>query len=91
MEEEIWKIRAVILRKLLKFGKIGGAHTEARNAIKGFPSDKIGQAKKELEWLIKKNYLLCKPSTGEAHVSINSGMLPEIKTLLLRHFKIEEL
>ncbi len=91
MDDESWKIRAIILRKLLKFGKIGGAHTEARNAVKGFPSDKIGHAKKEVEWLVKKNYLLCKPSTGEAHVSVNPNMLSEIKTLLLNYFKIEEL
>lgn len=91
MEDDDWKIRTVILRKLLKFGKIGGAHTEARNAVKGFPRDKIKQAKKELEWLIRKGYLLHKPSTGEIHVSINPGLLSEIKILLLNYFKIEEL
>lgn len=86
-----WKIRIVILRKLLKFGKIGGAHTEERNAIKGLPPNQLRQAKKELEWLIKRGYLLHKPSTGEIHVSINPCMLPEIKTLLLQYFGIEEI
>ncbi len=88
-DNESWKIRVVILRKLLKFRKIGGAHTEARNAIKGLPPGLLKQAKKELGWLIKKGYLLHKPSTGEVHISINPVMLTEIKALLTKYFGLE--
>lgn len=85
MDEERWKIRARILRKLLKFRKVGRAHTEARNAIKGLPSDFIGLAKEEIKWLIKEGYLLAKPSTGEVHVSINPRSLKEIRTILEKY------
>lgn len=85
MDEESWKIRARILRKLLKFRKVGGAHTEARNAIKGLPSDFIGQAKDEIKWLIKEGYLLAKPSTGEVHVSINPRSLKEVRDVLEKY------
>ncbi len=81
-EEERWKIRRAILRKLFRFRKIGGAHTEARNAIKGLPPEYVNQGKKELDWLIKNGFLLSKPSTGETHVSINPRALGEIHKLL---------
>jgi len=58
-----WKIRRAILRKLLKFRKIGGSHTEDRNAIKGLPPQLLKQAKKEVRWLINNNFLISKPST----------------------------
>ncbi len=90
-DTESWKIRARILRKLLKFRKVGGAHTEARNAVKGLPSDFIGQAKKELKWLIKEDYLWAKPSTGEIHVSINPHALKAVRAILEKYIEVKDL
>ena len=76
------KIRIAILKKLLKSRKIGGAHTEIRNAIKGLPPELLGQAKTEIKWLIKNDYLWHKPSTGEIHVSVNPRALKEIRRMI---------
>ena len=58
-------IKKAILKKLLRHRYIGGKHTEIRNAMKGFPSHMLKQVKKEIKNLIKEDYLLSKPSTGE--------------------------
>jgi len=81
-DSERWKIRTRILRKLFNMRKIGGSHTEARNAIKGLDPELTNPAQDELKWLIKNGFLLSKPSTGEVHVSINPRMLKEVHKLV---------
>ena len=72
------KVRKAILKKLFKHRYIGGRHTEIRNAIKGFPPEQLKEAKKQVILLIKKDYLISKPSTGEVHVSLNPRMIKKI-------------
>ncbi len=72
------EVRKAILKKLFKHRYIGGRHTEIRNVIKGFPQELLKEAKKQTAILIKENYLLAKPSTGEIHVSLNPRMIKEI-------------
>lgn len=71
-------IKRAILKKLFKHRYIGARHTEIRNAMKGFPPHLLKEVKKEIQDLIRKNYLLAKISTGEIHVSLNPKMLDRI-------------
>jgi len=71
-----------ILEKLIYLKCIGGRHTSKDNVIKGFPTHERGNIKKELGNLIKKVYILQKPTSYGMEVSINPKMLPEIRRLL---------
>ena len=71
-------VKKAILKKLFRHRYIGGKHTEIRNAMKGFPPQLLKEVKKEIHDLIKKGYLLVKPSTGEAHISLNPRRLRDI-------------
>ena len=72
-------IKRAILKKLFRHRYIGGRHTEIRNAMKGFPSHLLKNVKKEIQDLIKQNYLLAKISTKEIHISLNPKMLDKIR------------
>ena len=82
MEKEgiIW----FILVKLANMKKFGGAHTALRNITKSLPSSIISnkRGKKLIEIavkeLIKREFLLAKPSTGETHISLNPRKTKEI-------------
>jgi len=88
MSKETEFIKIFILRKLINFGKVGGAHTSVLNLSKGLPGhirdNKKGQKeiKKAIKNLINESFLLSKPSTGEQHISINPRKIKEIKELL---------
>ena len=89
MEKEKHAIKLVILRKLIRMKKIGGAHTELKNLIlKGLSNSLLANKKgkkiinKAIKDLIQNGILLTKPSTGEIHVSINPRKLKEINKLL---------
>ena len=84
MDREINNIMWLMLSKLNRMRKIGGSHTEISNLYKSLPSHftssnkgkkKIQKAVKEL---LKKEFLLQKPSTGELHVSLNPRKIKEI-------------
>lgn len=71
-------IKARIIRKLVRWRKWGGAHTE--NVLKGLPSHLKGdkntkQALKELE---KDKWIIPAKKTGEIHYSLNSEKADEI-------------
>jgi hypothetical protein len=84
MDKEIINIMWLMLSKLNRMDKIGGAHTEIINLYKGLPlhlrSSNQGKKKiqKAVKELIKREFLLQKPSTGELHISINPRKLKEI-------------
>jgi len=72
------EIKARIIRKLVRWQKWGGAHTE--NILNGLPThlrgDKtVKQALKELE---KDEWLIPAKKTGEIHYSLNSKKADEI-------------
>ncbi len=84
-EKEV--VKATILFKLFRKGKIGGAHTALRNASKGMKEDsKI--IKKSIEELNKEGFLLAKKSTGEIHVSLNPHRINEIKIYISKYLDI---
>lgn len=71
-------VKARIIRKLVRWQKWGGAHTE--NILKGLPSHLRGdkntkQALKELE---KDKWLISAKKTGEIHYSLNPEKADEI-------------
>jgi len=84
-DRQIAAIKRLILLKLIKMGKFGGAHTALRNAIAGLPSRYLATNKgkkfvqKTLKGLVNKTFLLAK---GEIHVSINPSKIKEINEFL---------
>jgi hypothetical protein len=71
-----------ILEKLIYLKCIGGRHTSKDNVTKGFPKQERGYIKKELVNLIKKGYILQKPTSYGIEVSINPKKLSEIRELV---------
>lgn len=72
------EIKARIIRKLVRWQKWGGSHTE--NILKGLPShlrgDKI--VKEVLKELEKNEWLIPTKKTGETHYSLNQKKANEI-------------
>lgn len=78
MEISVIAIKARIIRRLVKWRKWGGSHTE--NIIGGLPAHLIGskltkQAIKELE---RDEWIIPAKKTGETHYSLNAEKTDEI-------------
>ena len=73
-----------IISKLIRMRMWGGKHTEMRNLYKGLPENLVSskQGKKLLEKaikeLVRREFLITKPSTDEIHVSLNPRYSKEI-------------
>lgn len=72
------EIEATILLKLNKLKIIGGVHTSFDNLPKGFPKHLRGDVKKYSKNLMKKGWLLSKPTSYGLQVSLNKEKLEEI-------------
>ena len=72
------EIKARIIRKLVRWQKWGGAHTE--NVLKGLPKHLIGEkiAKEVLKELERDEWLLSAKKTGETHYWLNQEKTAEI-------------
>ena len=72
------EIKARIIRKLVRWQKWGGAHTE--NILKGLPKHLIGDkiVKEVLKELVKDEWLIPEKKAGEIHYYLNSRKAPEI-------------
>ena len=72
------EIKARIIRKLVRWQKWGGVHTE--NILKGLPKHLIGDkmVKDVLKDLLKDEWLLPTKKTGEIHYYLNSRKAAEI-------------
>lgn len=79
MEKE--EIVKALLRKLVYLGKWGGSHTSFDNLPKGFPTHLRGEVKDIAKELIKKNFLLSKPTSYGLEVSLNLDKKKEIEEL----------
>ena len=84
------EIKARIVRKLVRWNKWGGAHTE--NILNGLPrhlrGDKlVKEALKELE---KDGWLVSVKKTGEIHYHLNSKKANEILQFYERYCKSAE-
>ena len=68
------------LRKLINLNIWGGRHTELRNLQKDLPAHLRGtkEVKLAIRQLIKNEFIIIKPSTGEKHISLNSHKQQEI-------------
>ena len=78
MNPTVLEIKARIIRKLVRWRKWGGSHTE--NILKGLPSHLRGakvtkQALKELE---RDQWIIPAMKTGEIHYSLNPRKTEEI-------------
>ena len=83
----VFDIKKRIIRKLVRWQKWGGAHTE--NVLKGLPSHLIGskitkQALKELE---RDKWLIPAKKTGEIHYSLNPERSSEILSFYEKYCK----
>jgi hypothetical protein len=58
--------------------KWGASHTEGRNLAKGLPKYLAKEAKKAVEDLAKKEFLIKAMKTGEWHYSLNPHKMEEI-------------
>jgi len=72
-------IKKFILRKLMKHRMWGGKHTHIDNLPKGLAKSSRGLAKRVTKDLIKKGYLVTKPTHQGIHISLNSRMLKDIE------------
>lgn len=83
-------IKATILFKLFRKGKIGGSHTELKNAVKGM-KENLKIIKKSVEELNREGFILAKKSTGEIHISLNAHKIQEIKKCIAKFLEISTL
>ena len=72
------EIKARIIRKLVRWNKWGGAHTE--NILNGLPTHLRGDriVKETLKELEKDEWILLAKKTGEIHYSLNPKKADEI-------------
>ncbi len=72
------EIKARIIRKLVRWQRWGGAHTE--NVLKGLPKHIMGEkiVKDALKELVEDEWLISARKTGEIHYYLNSRKTDEI-------------
>lgn len=76
------KIKATILYHLRRKKVIGGVHTPFDTLKRGFPSHLGKDVKKIAEDLIKKEYLITKPTNQGLHISLNKERIEEIENFI---------
>jgi len=79
----VFDIKVRIIRKLVRWNKWGGAHTE--NILRGLPKHLIGDklTKKILKELVKDQWLIPAKKTGEIHYALN----PEKADVILKFYE----
>ncbi|MFH0870060.1 MAG: hypothetical protein V1866_03310 [archaeon] len=68
-----------VLRKMLHHKFIGEKHTSIDNLPKGFPKHIRGDIKKAAENLIRKGFIMAKPTSYGLEVSVDPKQLEEIR------------
>lgn len=71
-----------MLRKLVKKGKIGAAHTHEDNVYRGVADHEKGIAKDAIDLLYREGFFVPKPTAADPHVSINPERLAEVHALI---------
>lgn len=84
---EVIDVKIRIIRRLVRWKKWGGSHTE--NILKGLPSHLIGRkvTKKALKELIKHEWIIPTIKTAEIHYSLNPKKSEEILKFYEEHKK----
>ena len=67
-----------VLRRLVRFGKIGGSHTRVDNALRGAPPHLRGTIKHAVDALVTLGVFRGKPTLNGLHISIEPVRLREI-------------
>ena len=75
------KLEKYILEKMIRKRVIGSKHIQYDNILKSVESHKIGDLKKAIKNLLKKNYLIWYDRSRKA-IQLNKYKLKEIKELL---------
>ncbi len=71
-----------ILHKLLRHGYVGAKHTALENVSKGFPRHMCKELMKTAEKLIKKGFIVLKPTGYGTQVSLNPLKMAEIERII---------
>jgi hypothetical protein len=82
MSDQRSRIKATILRKMLRNEYIGGRHTSLDNLPKGFPKHLRGLAKQVSKGLIRERFLIVTPKPSGLHVSLDPSKVNEIREIL---------
>lgn len=83
------KIKATILYHLRRKKVIGNVHTHYDTLKKGFPSHLGKDVGKIAEELIRKGFIIKKPTSYGLQVSLNKEKLKEIEEFILKVLNIE--
>ena len=78
------KIKATILYNLRRKKVIGGVHTPFDTLKKGFPAHLGREINKIAKQLIKKGFLITKPTSYGLQVSLNKNRLKEIEEFIFK-------
>lgn len=76
---EIKILTVILLRKLVYMGKWGNNHTSIDNLPKGFPKHIRKEVKVIAKNLIKRKFLLAKPTSYGIEISLNPKKKKEIE------------
>ncbi len=71
-----------MLRKLVKKGKIGAAHTHEDNVYRGVADHEKGIAKEAIDLLYREGFLMPKPTATDPHVSISPERMAEVRGII---------
>lgn len=71
-----------ILHKLLRHGYVGARHTALENLSKGFPRHMHKELMKTADKVIKKGFIVLKPTGYSTQVSLNSLRMAEIERII---------
>jgi hypothetical protein len=73
----------VVLRRLIRFGKIGASHTRVDNALRGAPPHLRGVIKHAVDVLITVGVFRSKPTLNGLHISIEPQRIREVDHFVL--------
>jgi hypothetical protein len=76
------RVLRVLLRRLIRFGKIGGSHTRLDNAVSGAPPHLRGTVRDAMNDLIALEVLRPKPTLTGLHISIEPPRISEVDTVV---------
>ncbi len=71
-----------MLRRLVKKGKIGAAHTHEDNVYRGIADHEKGFAKETIDLLYREGFLMPKPTATDPHVSISPERMAEVRGII---------
>lgn len=76
------RVVRLMLRKLVKKGKIGAAHTHEDNVYRGVADHEKGIAKDAIDLLYREGFLMPKPTATDPHVSIAPERMAEVRGII---------